>query len=191
MAIFDLNYALMQWQSIGIFDIMLPFMLLFAIFYAIFQKTKLFGAKPGIDAIVSMAIAFMAIINPFVNEIIKIVLQNMVIAILVIVAMMLMFGLLLGPKKPKSWIFFAGIVGIMALVWLLGRVADYYEMYYPGTAIFSTMWWNNNLPWIIPILIILIFAVVVISSGSEKKTGEKTFGNQFMKLMTEKSEDEW
>jgi len=191
MAIFDLNYALMQWQSIGIFDVMIPFMLLFAIFYAILQKTRLFGARSGIDAIVSMAIAFMAILNPFVNDIMKIVLQNMVIAILVIVAIMLMFGLLLGPKKPKAWIFFAGIVGIMALVWLLGRVADYYEMYYPGTMLFSTIWWSNNLPWIIPVLVILIFAIVVISSGKDKDNNAKTFGDQFMKLMTEKSEDEW
>jgi len=171
MAFFDLSYALMQWQAVGIFDILLPFMLIFAIIYAILQKTKLFGARAGIDVIVSMVIAFMAIINPFVNDLMKILLQNMVIAILVIVAIMLIFGLLFGAKKPKAWNFFALTTGLIVLIWLIGRIADYYELYYPGTMIFSAMWWQGNLPWIIPVLLIAIFAIVVISSGKEKVQG--------------------
>jgi hypothetical protein len=182
--IFDFNYVIQQWQAIGIFDVLLPFILLFAIIFAILQKTKVLGGRNGIDAVVAMAIGFFVIINPFVNEILKVILANTAIAIIVIVALMLILGLVWGGQKMKAWNFIGGIIGLAIFVWILGRVADYYEMYYPGTVVFSQMWWAENLPWIIPLLIILIFAIIVISSGGEKKTG--TPFAEIWKHLTEK-----
>jgi len=188
---FDFNYVFQQWQSIGIFDVFLPFCLIFTILFAILQKTQIFQARKGIDMVVAMAIAAMVMINPFVADIMKIVLQNTVIAILVVVALMLLMGLAFGSNKPKIWKFVGYMIGLVFIVWLLGRVADYYELYYPGTMLFSTMWWQQNLPWIVPILIIIIFAIIVISSGSDKPKGkEKTFGGQLIKLLSETEEDE-
>jgi hypothetical protein len=185
----DFSYAIMQWESIGLFDVMLPFLLIFTIIFAILQKTKIFQARTGIDAIVALAMGFLAILNPFVTDIMKIVLENTVIAILVLVALMLLMGLLIGANKPKIWRFIGLIIGFAFFVWILGRVADYYEMRFPGTMIFSSNWWANNMPWMIPIFIIIIFAIVVISSGGEKK--EPTFGGQIMQLLKENEEGGW
>jgi hypothetical protein len=102
---------------------------------------------------------------------------------------MLLFGLILGAKKPKAWNFFGWITGAIIALWLVGRVADYYELYYPGTMLFSTMWWNDNLPWMIPLLLIIIFAIIVISSGGEKK--EKNTFENIIKHLTEKDESGW
>jgi hypothetical protein len=190
VSIFNLSYSLQQWQQIGIFDVMLPFMLIFAILFAILQKTNIFGGRKGIDAIVAMAMAFMAIINPFVTDLMKVILQNAVIAILLMVAIMLLFGLILGSKKPKIWHLFGWVTGLIILVWLVGRVADYYELYYPGTVVFSTMWWNNNLPWMIPIFIIIIFAIVVVSSGKDKTAGGNDL-SKILNVLTEKDTDGW
>ena len=184
---FDFSYALQQWQQIGIFDVLLPFMLVFAILYAIMQKTKLLGARPGIDAIVAMAIAFMAIINPFVSQMMRVILENTVIAVLIIVALMLLLGLVWGGKRMKAWTFVGGIIGVVVFAWILGRVADYYQMYFPGTVVFSSMWWESNLPWVVPIIIIIIFAIVIISSGKER-----TGGNALEKIMHDLTEkEEW
>lgn len=161
----------MQWEAIGIFDVMLPFFLIFTIIFAILQKTKIFGARKGIDVIIAMTISALTILNPFVNDILKIILQNAVIAILIIIALMLLLGLIWGAKRPEIWTYIGGMIGLVIFVWILGRVADYYEMYYPGTIIFSRVWWENNLPWIIPLLIIIIFAIVVISSSKERPSG--------------------
>jgi hypothetical protein len=182
---FDFAYSLQQWQSIGIFDVLIPFMLIFAIIYAILQKTGILGRRPGIDAIVSMAISFLAILNPFVTQAMRVILENTVIAILIVVALMLLLGLVWGSKHPKLWTLVGGIIGIVVFVWILGRVADYYQIYSPGTIIFSSMWWENNLPWIIPIIVIVIFAIVIISSGKEPSAGENPL-QKIIKDLTEK-----
>ena len=186
---FDFAYSLQQLESVGFFDVMLPFMLVFAILYAILQKTKMFGARPGIDAIVAMAISFLAIINPFVSEIMNVILENTVIAVLIIVALMLLLGLVWGGKAMKGWKFIGMIIGLVVFVWILGRVADYYQLYYPGTVVFSTLWWASNLTWIIPILVIIIFAIVIISSGGPSTpAGQDTPLVKIMRTLTEKEE---
>jgi hypothetical protein len=167
---FDFAYSLQQWQAIGIFDVIIPFMLIFAIVYAILQKTGILGKRPGIDAIVSMAISFIAIINPFVTQGMKIILENTVVAILIVVALMLLLGLVWGAQRPEAWTLIGGIIGIVVFVWIFGRIADYYQMYSPGTVLFSSIWWENNLPWLIPLIFIVIFALVIISSGKDRAT---------------------
>ena len=186
---FDISYSLQQWQAIGIFDILIPFFLIFAIIFAILQKTQIFQGRKAIDTIVAFCFSALALINPFVADLMKVVLQNTVIAVLIMVAIMLVFGLILGAHKPKAWNFFGWIIGAIIALWLVGRVADYYELYYPGTMLFSTMWWNNNLPWMIPVLLIVIFAIVIISSGGEKK--DKNVMSDIITKLTEKDTDTW
>ena len=182
---FDFNSAIQQWQAIGIFDVMLPFILIFAIIFAILQKTKILSGRKGIDAIVAMAIGFIAIINPYVSQLMRVLLENTVVAVLIIVAAMLLLGLVWGGKKPPVWNFVGAFIGLAVFVWVLGRVADYYQMYSPGTIIFSSIWWENNLPWIIPILVIVIFAIVIISSGKEPSKDENAL-QKIIKDLTEK-----
>jgi hypothetical protein len=186
---FDFNSAIQQWQAIGIFDVMLPFILIFAIIFAILQKTKILSGRKGIDAIVAMAIGFIAIVNPYVSQLMKVLLENTVVAVLIIVAVMLLLGLVWGAKKPPVWNYLGAFIGLAVFVWVLGRVADYYQMYYPGTVIFSSIWWQGNLPWIIPLLIIVIFAIVVITSGGEKKAEAGTVGAKLLKDLFEPAQD--
>jgi len=183
MAIFDLRYALQQWESIGIFDVLLPFMLIFAIIFAVLQKTKILKGIKGIDAIVAMSIAFLAIINPAINGIMKVALENTVIVIIVAISLMLLLGLIWGEKRPEAWTFIGGIIAFIVFIWILGRVADYYQIWYPGTMIFSTEWWANNAPWIVPIVIIIIFAIIIIASGGEKNEASL---DKILKALTRK-----
>ena len=183
MVVFDFQYALQQWESIGVFDVLIPFILIFTIIFAILQKTKILKGVKGVDAIVSMSIAFLAIINPAINGIMRSALEHTTIVIIVVISLMLLLGLIWGEQRPKAWNFIGGIIGFLFFIWILGRVADYYQMYYPGTMIFSSIWWTNNAPWIVPLIIIIIFAIIVISSGGEKD--ENKF-EKIWKSLTEK-----
>ena len=55
-------YSLMDWfEGAGGFDIILPFLLIFTITFAILQKIKLFGEKRNIDMMVLLSIYLMII----------------------------------------------------------------------------------------------------------------------------------
>ena len=60
MALFenvDFNSAVDSFADIGGFDVVLPFLLVFAVTFAILRKIKLFGDKKNGDAIVSIILA--------------------------------------------------------------------------------------------------------------------------------------
>ena len=53
---FDFTGVMQQWTSIGLFDIILPIILIFTVVYAILQRTRILGAIKGIDSVVALIV---------------------------------------------------------------------------------------------------------------------------------------
>jgi len=99
-------------ESIGVFDIALPFLLVFTITFGILQKIQLFGTnKKNIDLIVSLVLAFLAIRNLFFIDMLNRFLPNVAMLLIII----LMFLLFLGTFGGVS----SGFQGVMAILALL------------------------------------------------------------------------
>ncbi len=114
-------------EQIGVYDVVLPFLLAFTIVFAIFEKTKVLGTEDGkpkknLNAIAAFAIAFLVIASSRLVEIITSVSANAVVLLFLSVLFLLLVGsfhkegegvFLEGPWK---WVFmiimFLGIGGI-------------------------------------------------------------------------------
>ena len=82
-----------EFETIGVFDIAMPFILVFTLTFGVLQKIQLFGAnKKNIDLIVSLVFSFLAIRNTFFIDMLNRFLPN--IAMFLIIT--LMFLLILG-----------------------------------------------------------------------------------------------
>ena len=65
MAYFNLEYILQLWESWGLMDVILPFLLIFAVVYAIADKVKLLGENKNTHIILALVMA-LAVIMPHV-----------------------------------------------------------------------------------------------------------------------------
>ncbi len=88
-------------DKIGIYDVVLPFLLVFSITFAIFEKTKVLGTeeiegkrytKKNLNAMASFVIAFMVVASSKLVEMITEVSSNMVILLLLVVFFLLLIG---------------------------------------------------------------------------------------------------
>src|SRR4030043_2440594 len=79
--------------DIGIYDVILPFLLIFTLVYAIFDKTKVFGTdtidgmkypKKNLNAIAAFAIAFFVIASAQLVEFISKVSSHVVVLLLAV-----------------------------------------------------------------------------------------------------------
>ena len=62
--------AIQMLQRMGFFDILLPFLLVFAIVYGILEKTGIFGEKRhDINAVIALVIGLMVAVTTFVVNI--------------------------------------------------------------------------------------------------------------------------
>lgn len=121
-------------DKIGIYDVVLPFLLVFSITFAIFEKTKVLGTeeiegkrytKKNLNAMASFVIAFMVIASSKLVEMITEVSSNMIILLLLVVFFLLLIGAF---YKEEGGVFFEGpwkIGGMIVL--LIGIVAIFLQ----------------------------------------------------------------
>lgn len=126
-----LRQVLGFFDTIGLFDVVLPFLLVFTIVFAILEKTKVLGTediegkkytKKNINAIASFSIAFLVIASSQLVEIITTVSANAVIVLFLSVLFLLLVGSFHQEGEPiylqGGWkvtfmiIVFVAIVGI-------------------------------------------------------------------------------
>jgi hypothetical protein len=93
--------VLLFFDKIGIYDVVLPFLLVFTIVFAIFEKTKVLGTetiegkkytRKSMNAMVAFVISFLVIASTKLVEIITQVSANMVLLILLSVFFLLLVG---------------------------------------------------------------------------------------------------
>ena len=114
----DTFYYLQQW---GILDVLVPFVLIFTIIFAVLQKIKIFGEEAKrFNAIIALAITLTAIVPHILGtyppgmDVIAIMnasLPETVLLIVAVVLLMVMLGLLWG-----EWPEYSAVSGIAALV---------------------------------------------------------------------------
>lgn len=105
-------------EAMGLFDIVLPFLLVFTIIFAIINRTKILGDRKGIDVVVSFVIALLAVRSEFFVELMKSFLPNVAMFMVVILMFLLMLGTFAGQNKEWTGIFW-GIGAVISFIFIL------------------------------------------------------------------------
>ncbi len=85
--------------EIGVYDFFLPFLLIFAIVFAILEKTKIFGSdKTNINVVVALVIGLLLIVQRGIVEIINLFLPRVSLIIVVILMTLLVIAMVVGKE---------------------------------------------------------------------------------------------
>ncbi|PIN75372.1 hypothetical protein COV18_04250 [Candidatus Woesearchaeota archaeon CG10_big_fil_rev_8_21_14_0_10_37_12] len=97
-----LGNVLIFFKQLGVYDVLLPFLLVFTVMFAILERTKLFGTEGGSDnkkytkknlnAMVSFVVAFLVIASSKLVETITKVSSEIVVLLMLIVFFLMMVG---------------------------------------------------------------------------------------------------
>ena len=110
-----------QLEQMGFYEVILPFMLVFTVMFALLQKIKLFGADTkNINIVVAAVIAFFVVRVPSIIAVINQFLPKISIIVIILLMFLLILGVL-GSGETKGWTgwpFFIGMVGaVLGIVW--------------------------------------------------------------------------
>ncbi|MBI3032322.1 hypothetical protein HYY69_02505 [Candidatus Woesearchaeota archaeon] len=175
-------------DRLGVYDIVLPFLLVFTIVFAIFEKTKVLGTeevagkmhpKKNLNAMAAFVIAFLVIASARLVAIINESLANIVLLLLIIVMFLLLIGAFHGEGEDvvlkgawRTTFMVVLLIGIL-LIFLnaipmdsgesfLGWLINYVYYNLDSTAVGAILFF---------ILILLGFGYIV-KSPKEKKHGD-------------------
>lgn len=168
--------------DLGIYDVILPFLLVFTIVFAILEKTKILGVekiegreytKKNLNAITAFAIAFLVIASTQLVAVINQTMAHIVLLLLLALAFLLLVGIFFGSKEftlesYPGWTKFFMVLMFIGIVVIFLNALDWlkYPLYLIMNA--GTAWGASLL-----LLIIIIGFIWFITKEPAPKKSEK------------------
>lgn len=143
-----LGNAIQFLQDFGLFDVILPFLLVFTLVFAVLEKTKIFGqegpkdkeqSRKNLNAMVAFSVAFFVTASVNIVNAFQVALPWIALVLVIIVSFMLLSGVFFGEgqlsffdkfKKPTGTVIVILIVVVLviflAAFGYLGTVLSYF-----------------------------------------------------------------
>ena len=170
-----------QWEQIGVFSFLLPFLLIFALIYGILSKMTLFGDENNrsINGIIALSVSLMALQFGIVSAFFSDILPRLGIALAGVLVFLVLIGLFGNPNnKGLMNTLMWGSFGIAVLI-----VLQSLDIFGPG---YGGDYFLKFIPydWL-PYIALLVLVAIIISSA--KKPSPATPAGHFFKALSGES----
>jgi len=181
MATATFQDVMVQLESFGLMDVLIPFLLIFTVVFAALRQTKILGDEKKFHVIIALAMAF-AVVVPHVlgkypagKDIVVIINQALpnvsvvLIAILMVLIILGIFGanINLAGSPVGGWMI---VVAVVVVGIIFGNAAGWFQL--PGWLNFMAEPTTRAF-----IIILLIFGVIIAFITSEQSEGEGAWRN--------------
>lgn len=156
----DIGTILQDWEYMGVFEYVLPFVLVFAVIFGILHKSKIIGDQRGINMVIALAIAGLAITSIEFRSFFRVIFPSAGVGVAILLVGMIMVGLFIklddqGVKWPR-YVFYG--IGMLIAVIITFSALSSYEVISS-----SSWWWQEYTPSLIvgAVLVGLVLLVVL------------------------------
>ncbi len=166
-------------ETYGVTDILLPFILVFAIVFAVLQRIKILGDKKNINVIMALVLGLLFVVPhvtgsyPLGYDPVQVLNETLPSISLVAVASIMLL-ILMGIFGADFSAAAAPLVAILAIVFVAYIFGASLGLWTSPSDVFG--WWDSNTTEVI--LIILVFGVIVWFIT--KEPSEHSSGNRFL-----------
>lgn len=170
-------------EDFGFFDVILPFLLVFTLVFAILQKTKILGtedgkAKKNLDAMVAFSVALFVVVASNIVAVIREAMPMVSLVLVVLVSFMLLAGSFAGSKeyevKGKLKVFLTTLVFIGIVLIFMGVIkTDSGESWLRYSWDYVLENWATG-PLVSSLIFLAVILVVIYYILGGKKHPEKT-----------------
>ena len=167
--------------SLGVYDVILPFLLIFTIVFAILEKTKILGkeklsdgtviTKKNLNSIVALVMSFLIIASTKLVAVINEVMANVVLLLILAVCFLMLVGVFFGDKEftlkdYPGWSKFFMILMFVGIVIIFLNALDWLQ-YILAVFVYWDAEWASA---IIFFVVILLFMWYIIKEPGSKTT---------------------
>ncbi len=163
----DIGQVFMQWQQYGVFDYVLPGLLIFALVFGVLSTVQFFRKNRGVDAIIALAVALLSLQFDYVPMFFREIFPRAGVGIAIILVILILTGLFI-PWEAKWPVYVMwGVGAIIALVVI--------ALSFSSWTFIGSYWWQQYGSAIVIAVIVLIAVIVVVVSSGKKTHTEHTF----------------
>jgi len=157
----EFGNLLAQWEQMGVFSYILPFLLLFSLIYGILNKVNLFGSDSSrsINAIIALSTALMALQFGIVSMFFQELFPKLGVVISIILLILIVMGIFIGPNNKKMSNIFLW-VSLAMVAFIAINSLGVFEFSAGGLLDFIPYGWG-------PIIVLVIFIIIVLVSATK------------------------
>ncbi|MFH1425800.1 MAG: hypothetical protein ABIG28_03695 [archaeon] len=165
-----------QWEYYGVFDFVLPFLLVFAIVFGILTATNIMGHNKGVAVIIAFVIGLMSLrwqgfFSTFLSELFP----RLGIGIAVLLSLLILVGLFIAQKERRYWGYGLAAIGVIIFIVILYQTFSNLGWYFGGYG-------SESVGFIVlAVLIVGVIIAVAASGGKGDNEGDYEFGPFRMK----------
>jgi hypothetical protein len=155
------------WNDIGVFSYVIPFLLIFAVVFAILKKTKILGDdNDSILAIISVAVGLLALQFDFVSDFYSVIFPKFGVGLSIFLVLIIFLGFFYQPVDGKwsgamTWI--GWVVGIGVVLWAVTSWGGWNDSFFG--------WWLSDNFWAIIVGLLIVGTIIGVTKGGSGSTG--------------------
>jgi hypothetical protein len=109
------------WNDLGVFSYVIPFLLIFAVVFAILKKTKILGKdNDGILAIIATALGLLSLQFDYVSEFFAVIFPRFGIGISIFLVLIILLGFFIPKDEGADKMGWVGwVTGLGVVIWAL------------------------------------------------------------------------
>ena len=153
-----------QMEFMGVFAYVIPFLLIFAIIFAILDKTKILGENRAVAAIIGVAVGLLALQFDIVSTFFANIFPKFGVGIAIFLVLVILIGFFTKKEdvnKNMGWI--GWVLGIIVVIWAISNWSVW------GIANNPVFWQiQQYFGWII-LIGVIVFAVIMITKKPKEE----------------------
>lgn len=158
-----------QWEFLGVFDFILPFLLVFAVVFGILSSTKFMGDNKPVYTLIAVVIGLMSLrYQYFISDFMSELFPRLGVGLAIIFALLILVGLFIAKDEARFWGWGLAAIGAVIAIIIIYQTFDRLGYIYSG---FGTD--SAGLIILFVMLIGVIIAVAASGSSGNKKPLEK------------------
>ncbi len=156
-----------QWAQFGVFDILLPILLIFAVVFAILEKINLLKNQ-GVHLIIALVIGIYTISNPIISGFFLYLFSNLALGVAILLCLIVLLGIAIKPGGG-TWKGIFTIGGIFIFLIVLAKSGAFQMLFGQNIG----YWIQINSAILLLVLFIVLGVVFVLKGVKQEKEGFK------------------
>jgi len=171
MAIYgSLQNIFYQWEYMGVFDYLLPFLLVFAVVFGILSSTKFLGKNRAVYVIIAVVIGLLTLRwQFFFSEFLAEIFPRLGIGLAVILTLLILVGMFIAEDETRYWGWGLATIGALVAIIIFYQTFDRLG--------YTTWGFGGDTAGLIVLAILLVGVIIAVAaSGGRKGERDKEYG---------------